>query len=255
MGLILSLLMIFSGAMYADGGSIEFDESKSIVYVKYDAKDLSQYKVQVLKGAGKYNYDLYDGNEVFALQMGSGSYTVKVLEKVSGNKYRAVKSQSKYVKLAENQVYLQSIQNIDWSYKSKAVELAKELGLDKANSKEQFLAIYDEIVKKIDYDYHKASTVTNRYLPAIDETYAEKKGICYDYSSLMASMLRSLGIPTKMIHGYSSNTGSVYHAWNEVLINGEWVVVDSTTDAQSFRIGKTYESSKPSSDYKMEKHF
>ena len=48
------------------------------------------------------------------------------------------------------------------------------------------------------------------YLPDIDETLSTKKGICFDYASLMSAMLRSQRIPTKLDVGYS---GEVYHAW------------------------------------------
>ena len=39
------------------------------------------------------------------------------------------------------------------------------------------------------------------------------KGICFDYASLAASMLRSQGIPTKIIFGYVA-PDNLYHAWN-----------------------------------------
>ena len=47
-------------------------------------------------------------------------------------------------------------------------------------------------------------------MPDIDAVLAEKKGICFDYAALMAAMLRSQGVPTKLVTGY---TGSSYHAW------------------------------------------
>ena len=48
------------------------------------------------------------------------------------------------------------------------------------------------------------------YLPQVDEVLETRKGICLDYSSLMASMLRTQGIPTRMEIGYA---GTAYHAW------------------------------------------
>ena len=43
-------------------------------------------------------------------------------------------------------------------------------------------------------------------------------------------MQRSQGLPTKLVKGYAKGVDG-YHAWNEVLIGGKWVVVDSTFDA------------------------
>ena len=42
------------------------------------------------------------------------------------------------------------------------------------------------------------------------------KGICFDYASLMAALLRSQGIPTKLVVGYS---GDAYHAWISVYLD------------------------------------
>ena len=48
-----------------------------------------------------------------------------------------------------------------------------------------------------------------------------KKGICFDYSAVMAAMLRSQGIPCKLVIGYA---GKIYHAWIDVYIQGVgWV--------------------------------
>ena len=50
---------------------------------------------------------------------------------------------------------------------------------------------------------------------------AQKKGICFDYAALMTAMLRSQDIPTKLVVGY---TGSLYHAWINVFLEGQgWV--------------------------------
>jgi len=47
----------------------------------------------------------------------------------------------------------------------------------------------------------------------LDDTLATGKGICFDYAALMSAMLRSQGIPTKLVVGYS---GDAYHAWISV---------------------------------------
>ena len=63
--------------------------------------------------------------------------------------------------------------------------------------------------------------MTSGYLPVLDDVLAEKKGICFDYAALMAGMLRSQGVPCKLVVGYA---GSAYHAWISVWTEGEgWV--------------------------------
>ena len=57
------------------------------------------------------------------------------------------------------------------------------------------------------------------YLPDVDVILQEKKGICFDYAALMATMLRSQNIPAKMEIGYANmEEGAVYHAWLSVYI-------------------------------------
>ena len=49
----------------------------------------------------------------------------------------------------------------------------------------------------------------------MDETLQEKTGICFDYAALMTAMLRTQGIPTRLVIGYA---GELYHAWISVYI-------------------------------------
>ena len=61
--------------------------------------------------------------------------------------------------------------------------------------------------------------------------YKDKDGICYDFSVVFAAMLRTQGIETKLIKGYSTKVDG-YHAWNQIYDSEkeEWYTVDSTYD-------------------------
>jgi hypothetical protein len=74
-------------------------------------------------------------------------------------------------------------------------------------------------------------------------------GICYDFASLFAGMLRSIGIPAKLVKGYADNIDG-YHAWNEVYIKetDEWITIDTSFDAQMKKAGKTFKMIKDSGD-------
>ena len=82
-----------------------------------------------------------------------------------------------------------------------------------ANETELIKAIYEFVCKNVKYDKKKAAEVKSGYLPVPDDTMKTGKGICFDYAALAASMLRSQGIPTKMIFGYVAPK-DLYHAWN-----------------------------------------
>ena len=87
---------------------------------------------------------------------------------------------------------------------------------ESAGSEEAFIqSVYTYVCDNITYDVEKASTVKSGYLPDPDETLSTGKGICFDYASLMASMLRSQGIPTRLEIGYA---GDAYHAWISTYI-------------------------------------
>ena len=103
------------------------------------------------------------------------------------------------------------------------------------------LPIYEYIVSNFTYDYGKISTLDTTYVPNIDNIFSSGKGICYDFSSVFAAMLRSRGIPAKLVKGYTTNVKG-YHAWNEVYDSrtGEWIVIDTTYDAENKAAGRAY---------------
>jgi transglutaminase-like putative cysteine protease len=127
------------------------------------------------------------------------------------------------------------------------LKLAQELTKDLETDKEKIEAVHTYIVKNIKYDYNKINSISTDYVPDIEEVIDSKKGICYDYASLFAGILRSQGIHTKLIKGYKNDLNS-YHAWNEVLMDGEWVVIDTTYDA-AFRNVNTQSMVKQSNEY------
>ena len=98
-------------------------------------------------------------------------------------------------------------------------------------------AIYDYVVQTLHYDRELAATVQSGYLPVLDQVLARKKGICFDYAALMTGMLRSQGIPCKMVFGYA---GTAYHAWISV-----WTEENGWVDGAIFFNGTTWQRMDP----------
>jgi transglutaminase-like putative cysteine protease len=71
------------------------------------------------------------------------------------------------------------------------------------------------MIDNFTYDYDKAATVVSGYLPVVNDVYKANTGICFDYAAVMATMLRSQRIPTRLEVGYM---GEEYHAWISVYI-------------------------------------
>lgn len=195
----------------------------------------STMRVMVEKGTEKYYYSLNDTNEELPAQLGSGSYLVKILQNTTGNSYKVVEKSTLNITNNSLDVYLTSSQPVYWEGKDKLIELAERLTKDKETDKEKVEAVYKYITENIKYDYNKINTISTDFVPNIEDTILTSKGICYDYSALFAGILRSQGIHTKLVKGYKSDL-TAHHAWNEVLIDGNWEIIDTTYDAALNRV-------------------
>lgn len=102
------------------------------------------------------------------------------------------------------------------------------------------------MVNSFTYDYQLAATVKSGYLPNVDKVLESKKGICFDYAALMTAMLRSQGIPCKLVIGYAD---TAYHAWINVYIEGTgWISNAIYFDGQNWTLlDPTYASTSHSS--------
>ena len=94
-----------------------------------------------------------------------------------------------------------------------AVATAAQITAGCSDTLQKVKAVYDYVVENLSYDKQRAATVKSGYLPNLDSVLAEGKGICFDYAALMTGMLRSQGVPSKLVVGYA---GEAYHAWISV---------------------------------------
>ena len=110
--------------------------------------------------------------------------------------------------------------------------------------------VYEYVCGKVTYDYDFAKNVPTGYLPVPDKTLESGKGICLDYASLSASMLRSQGIPTKIIFGYVA-PNDLYHAWNMFYTKKEgWVTVEFKTVKKNWnRLDLTFAANGESDEF------
>ena len=185
-------------------------------YVGVTIRSDKLIKFQVTFGQVNYNYNVKaDGTaNFFPLQSGNGSYRFRLLENVSDNRYRELCSVTSDVVLQDEfQPYLHSSTYVPYTKDSNCVKKAAELAKNANDALGVVTAVFDYVRTNITYDYEKARTVKAGYLPNPDELLKSGKGICFDFSALTAAMLRSQGIPTKMIFGYVA-PDNIYHAWN-----------------------------------------
>lgn len=196
------------------------NSSQGYICVKCDGNG-KRLKLQISTSSMKYNYDLNNaGNyEVFPLQMGNTTYSARVLENVTGSSYRELYSYEFSASIQSSVLpFLYPNQYVNFNSSSETVKKSEEICAGCTSEMEKLKAIYNFMVSEISYDYDKASTVTSGYLPNVDNVLKSKKGICFDYSALMASMLRAQNIPTKLVVG-SAGAYAQNHAWNEVYLS------------------------------------
>jgi len=204
-------------------------------YVGLSVKGDGAYKVQVSCGDEKYNYDIAnDGTATyFPLSLGDGSYRIRVLKNTSGSKYVEMTARTVEVRLDDEfQPFLHANAIVSFTADSVCVAQAGRLAAASSDEDAFMNNVMDYICSTVSYDSQLAATVTAGYVPDPDRTISRGKGICYDYASLAAAMLRSQGIPCKLITGFVDD---YYHAWNAIYLKGQgWVVTEFDVKADTW---------------------
>lgn len=195
-------------------------------YVAVSAQSESKLKFQVEKGDEAASYDVpSDGSPIICpLSMGDGAYRFSIWENTTGRRYARVADAQAEVQLAsEFAPFLIPNAYCDFDQSSACVAKADELASGARNQGDVLRSICTWIVSSVSYDEEKAKLLADGtgYTPDPDQTFASKTGICFDYASLTAAMLRSQGIPCKIVTGELLPEG-IEHAWNLVYIDGAW---------------------------------
>lgn len=201
----------------AANGSVDYSNAEYGYISACYTGDRGKCKLRIEANGQTYDHDL-DPNgktEYYPLSMGSGQYRVTLFERIEGTSYSVVLRQEFWADI-KNPLspflypnrYVLYDKNADCTYKAAELCAGKDKTIDKIAS------IFVWVTDNITYDYDLAATVKSGYVPNPDAVLAKKSGICFDYASLMAAMLRSQGIPSRLVVGYASP--DIYHAWNEV---------------------------------------
>jgi len=206
--------------------AIDYSNAKDgYVMVKWLAGGTPKLKVLVKGPSGTtYQYNLRtDGQfDTFPLSDGSGNYTVGVYQNTSGTQYATVLTAAVSAQLTDEFApFIRPNQYVTYTADSKTVAKAAEICTGATDNLDKVSKVYNYVINNTVYDKKKAQTVKSGYLPNVDETLATGKGICFDYAALMSAMLRSQGVPVKLVVGY---TDGVYHAWINVYSEKEgWI--------------------------------
>ena len=203
---------------------IDYSNTKDgYVMVQYLKPTEKKLKAQVKGPSTTYTYNLTPEKwAAFPLSDENGEYKITVFRNTEGSKYAAVLSLTVTVQMQDEFApFLRSNQYVDFDAAPKSVSKAAALTAGIPEPLKKVEKIYDFVVGALTYDKELAATVKSGYLPELDKVLDKKKGICFDYAALMTGMLRSQGVPTKLVVGYA---GEVYHAWISVWSEaGGWI--------------------------------
>lgn len=240
-----------------NGAEIDYSNTQDgYVMARFQAASSKQLKVQVAGPSGKdtYTYALPAGENwsTFPLSDGNGTYKVTVLQNTTGKKYALLASASFTVTLKDEFApFLRPNQYVNYENAANTLAMAAQLTADVEDPLEKVGAVYSYVVKNLAYDKDRAAAVASGkltgYLPDLESVLAAKKGICFDYAALMTGMLRSQGVPCKLVVGFA---GKQYHAWVSVWTEETgWVEGAIYFDGTAWhRMDPTFASSGNSSD-------
>ena len=226
------------GKMTIDGSNMS--EGYIMVKAKKSSKKL---KVQIATAGAKLNYNLNgDGEyEVFPLQFGSGKYQVKLYEHVKGKSYSEEGKVKLSVKMPDElSCFLYPNQYVSYDENTSCVKYAQEMCKDMTEQTEIYKAVCTYVLQNFVYDYIKSVSVQSmsQQMPDIDGCWENRMGICQDLSAMTCAMLRSQGIPARLMIGtVGANT---YHAWVVAVVNGEERFFDPTAELNASNKNETY---------------
>jgi len=107
------------------------------------------------------------------------------------------------------------------------VALADEICVYCDTDEEKVKTIYYWMTHNFEYDYDCNPVI--QYFN-VRKTLSSRKGICYDFSHLFATLCRSQNIPCYVVDGNKRENVQYHHTWNRVYFNDSWWNIDVTFD-------------------------
>lgn len=121
--------------------------------------------------------------------------------------------------------------------------LDKVAKIDNTNVDEKYVEkVLNIIAEEFDSEKHQTTStndIKKSRFTTVSDILAKRQASCGSKATVVASVLRSLKIPTKLIHGlYVKNNPNMRHAWNEVSLKDEWMPFDITRVAEGYKLGE-----------------
>lgn len=231
-----------TGAQIEENAVVDYSNiSQGYISAKYSGAS-ARAKLRIICGTVVNDHDLNVNGafEYYPLTEGSGDYNIQLYEQLEGNMYSEVINITVTANISDEvSPYTYPNRYVMYEQGSDCVYKAAEVCAGVDDTIDRIAAIFGYITTNITYDYDLAEKVSNGsigvYVPDPDSVLARKKGICFDYASLFAAMLRSQGIPSRLVIGYAKE--NIYHAWNEVYTTETgWISTELLLQLKGYNI-------------------
>lgn len=206
------------GDVPADSQWILFEVSKENFYKKITMKvENTHYEknLPIEGGAGTYKINVFASKET---KQANSEYKYVGVHKIINTDTRDMKYllPTEYAQ-SDDQRIIQAAQQITSGANTDAEKIAK---------------IYQYVTETVKYDYDAfyKGTYINKAYDAV--TILENPmAFCSGYANLVTALSRAAGIKARVVMGKIERDGQrLGHAWNEVFVDGEWKILDSTWD-------------------------
>lgn len=191
---------------------------KELRFVIRHNKDQIHYPVQT------------DGTStIIPLTYGNGNYELMVAEHMEGTKHRVIWKLSLDIELIDDEApYRYTNIYVPYTGDCQCVRTAEMIAVQ-AGSAGQFISMVEDYVSTcMSYDGSYVATTLDGHEINPDTFLVKKTGICLDYASCITAMLRSQGIPARLVFGDADDGGGAYyHAWTEAHIGSQWIIIDA----------------------------
>lgn len=170
------------------------------------------------------------------LRKGHGEYNLAIYYSVDNRKNAIYRSISKLNMRVQNL----DTRNMEYLLPSTLVQsndsriqlIAADLIAGVENDKEKIKKIHDYVAELITYNMEGFLTGSYKNEPYDALSVLVRPfAVCSGYANLFAAIARAAGFRVRVINGQADGFGGWGdHAWNEILVDDEWKIVDVTWD-------------------------
>ena len=204
-------------------------------YVAVTAKSAEQVRAKLVCPDGTeivYNVPNTGLVAYYPLSGGNGTYSIQLLRRIesdtSDNLYeRVLEGTCEALLFDEFQPFLRPSTYVWFTGYSNCVNAAAKLCSGVSSDDKKIELIKNYVCETMVYDESLAEREDQGFIRDPDEILARGSGTCLDYAVLAAAMLRSQGIPTKVVYGDVGQASEGTHAWNMVYSSARgWFRID-----------------------------